>query len=97
MSALRTTSIIVLVAALLLALPILAAEPSTLTLEIKGMHCSGCAAGIEAMLKRVDGVTRVDVSYEKKQARVEYDPTRATSAKIIEAVETLGYQAVPKK
>ena len=90
-------SILVLASALVLALPMLAAEQQTLVLEIKGMHCSGCASGIEAMLKRVAGVTKADVSYEERQARVEYDPARATSKKIIEAVEKMGYKATPKK
>ena len=89
---------VVLVATLaMLALPAFAAEQQTLVLDIKGMHCSGCASGIEAMLKRVDGVTKADVSFEDAQARVEYDPGTTTAQKIIETVEKMGYKATPKK
>lgn len=90
-------SILVLAAALLFVLPMRAAEQQTLVLDIKGMHCAGCASGIEAMLRRVEGVTRAEVSYKETQARVAYDPAKATSGKIIEAVEKMGYQATPKK
>lgn len=92
------TSILVLSAALLLiALPMLAAEQQTLVLDIKGMHCTGCASGIEAMLKRVDGVTKAQVSFEDRVATVSYDPTKATAEKIIETIEKMGYKAAAKK
>lgn len=91
------TSILILVAALLIALPIVAAEQQTLILDIKGMHCTGCASGIEAMLKRVDGVTKADVSFEKRKATVVYDPAKANLGKIVEAIEKMGYKAAPRK
>lgn len=90
-------SILVLTAALLVALPMVAAKQQTLVLDIQGMHCAGCASGIEAMLKRVDGVTRADVSFEERLATVEYDPAKANVEKIVEAIEKLGYKAAPKK
>lgn len=90
-------SILVLVAALVVALPMIAAEQRTLILDVKGMHCTGCASGIEAMLKRVDGVTKAQVSFEDRVATVSYDPTKATSEKIIETIEKMGYKATPKK
>lgn len=93
----RRSSIALLIALLLAALPMAAAGQQTLVLEIKGMHCAGCASGIEAMLKRVDGVTRVSVSFEERLATVTYDPARASAEKIIEAIEKMGYKASPKR
>lgn len=87
-------SVATFVAVLILVASAVAAE--TLVLDIKGMHCSGCASGIEAMLKRVDGVTRADVSYEEHQARVEYDPSKTNPETIIEAIGKLGYKATLK-
>lgn len=89
-------TIIVLVTALLVA-PMVAANQQTVVLDIKGMHCSGCASGIEAMLKRVDGVTKADVSFEERRATVEYDAAKTSPEKLIEAVEKMGYKAAPKK
>lgn len=91
------TSILVLAAALLVALPMIAAEQQTLVLDIKGMHCTGCASGIKAMLRRVDGVAKADVSFEDRVATVAYDPAKTNAGKIIEAIEKLGYKAAPKK
>ena len=90
-------SSVVVFAALAVALPLVAAEQQTLVLDIKGMHCGGCASGIEAMLRRVDGVTKVNVSFEESAATVEYDPTKANAEKIIEAIEKMGYKVAPRK
>lgn len=78
----------------------ISAAPSpaaTLTLTISGMHCEGCADGIKAMLKRTEGVTKADVSFDDKRAVVEYDPAMTSPTKIIEAIEKLGYKATTKK
>lgn len=91
------TSMLVLAAALLVALPLIAAEQQTVVLDIKGMHCTGCASGIEAMLRRVDGVTKADVSFEEKLATVEYDPAKASQEKIIATIEKMGYKAAQKR
>lgn len=61
----------------------------TLTLGIEGMSCGGCVASVERALGRVDGVRKVRVSLEKKEAVVEgerLDPTRLRAA-----VEDAGY------
>jgi len=90
-------SILILTTILSISPPAHAADRQVLVFDIKGMHCSGCASGIKAMLVRVEGVTKAEVSYEETRARVEYDPDRTTSATIIETVEKLGYKARPRK
>lgn len=62
-------------------------------IAIEGMHCGGCASGIRAMLKRTEGVISADVSYERRDAVVEYDPGRTTREKIVEAINNMGYKA----
>lgn len=69
---------------------------STVTLSISGMHCEGCAAGITAILKRTEGVLKADVSFAEERATVDFDPTKTSSAKIVQAVEKMGYKATPK-
>ena len=64
---------------------------------ITGMHCESCATGITAMLKRTEGVVKVNVSYETREATVEYDAARTSPEKIIESVEKMGYKAAIKK
>lgn len=72
-------------------------QPATVTFTISGMHCESCATGIAAMLKRTEGVEKVDVSYEERLATVEYDAKRTSPEKIVEAIEKLGYKAAVKK
>lgn len=63
---------------------------------IEGMSCTSCASGIKAMLKRTPGVISAEVSFERREADVEYDPERTTREKIVEAITKLGYKATVK-
>lgn len=62
-------------------------------IAIEGMHCTSCANGIKAMLKRTPGVIAADVSYERREADVEYDSSRTSPEKIVEAISNMGYKA----
>jgi copper chaperone len=61
-----------------------AANATKTTLSIEGMTCGGCAAAVKLHLKRTEGVTSYDVSYEMKRAEVTYDPGVTTPQKIAE-------------
>lgn len=65
-------------------------------IAIEGMHCSGCASGIKAMLKRTAGVVSAEVSYESKEAVVEFNPADTSREKILEVITNLGYKASVK-
>ncbi len=56
-------------AILLLVAPAWAAT-RTVTLDVPGMTCPTCPITIKKALNRVSGVSRVDVSFEKKRATV---------------------------
>jgi Cu+-exporting ATPase len=60
---------------------------------IEGMHCTSCASGIKSMLKRTRGVVSADVSFNQKEANVEFDPSATSREKIIEAINNMGYKA----
>lgn len=74
-----------------------AAKEDTVTLHIEGMTCGGCTLATRKVLERLDGVTKADVSYEKKRAVVTYDPARVTVTQMIAAVATLKYVATVEK
>ncbi len=63
-------------------------------LAIEGMTCAGCASRVEKTLNRLDGVTAT-VNLATERAAVDFDPARATSGALIEAVEGAGYGAAP--
>lgn len=65
----------------------------TVTLRIEGMTCAGCTIATRAVLQRLDGVVKADVSYETKTAIVIYDPAKVTTDQMIAAVATLKYTA----
>jgi copper chaperone CopZ len=58
------------------------------------MTCAACAARIEKVLNRVDGV-HADVNFANESAHVEFDRAKATTDALIEAVRNAGYDATP--
>lgn len=82
---------------ILLVASVAVAATAELTMTISGMYCGGCATGITAMLKRTEGVVKVDVSYEERRAVVAYDAAKTSPEKIVAAVERMGYKAEIKK
>lgn len=65
----------------------------TLTMNIEGMHCGGCATGIQMVTEQLDGVTSAFVDLDGKKGTWEIDPTKVTAEKIIAEITTLGYKA----
>lgn len=65
----------------------------TVTLSVPGMYCEVCPITVKKALQKVPGVTRVDVSFEKKEAVVSYDDTKASIAKMQDATFEAGYPA----
>ena len=48
---------------------------------------------MRAALLSVPGVRTVDVNFEQENARVEYDPERASLDDMVQALDAVGYQA----
>lgn len=63
------------------------------TLKVGGMTCMGCVNSVTRVLQSVKGVTSVDVSLEKAQAEVSYDPEVAKREELCAAVEGAGFDA----
>lgn len=64
---------------------------ATTTIGIHGMTCMGCVASVKRVLSGVDGITSADVSLEKAQATITYDPAKAALPAIKAAVTDAGY------
>ena len=65
----------------------------TVTVEVEGMDCSSCEMPIKAALERMAGVRGADVSYERGNARVEYDPKQTDVKEIKRAIDSTGYKS----
>ncbi|MEK7531817.1 MAG: heavy-metal-associated domain-containing protein [Patescibacteria group bacterium] len=62
-------------------------------MHIEGMHCGGCATGIQMVVSGLDGVKSAFVDLNGKKGTFEYDPLKVTKDKIISAIAELGYTA----
>jgi len=62
-------------------------------LKVQGMTCQGCARSVKKVLESVEGVQSADVSLDRGEARVVYDPGRASLERLKAAVAAAGYQA----
>ena len=67
------------------------------TIDISGMRCGACAAGIELMLGKKKGIKSAKVSLNERMAIVEYDPAMATASDIAKAVNDFGYIATVRR
>lgn len=63
-------------------------------LDIEGMHCGSCAAGIQMVLQGTEGVSSVSASWDEKSAEVEFDESKVKLDDILKAIEELGYKGI---
>lgn len=65
---------------------------SRLTLPVQGMSCAACAARIEKVLSRQQGVRSASVNFATRQATVDYDPALVSPAALADRVRDAGFQ-----
>jgi copper chaperone len=69
-------------------------QMETTVLKVNGMTCGGCVRSVKNVLEGIQGVSSAEVSLEKAQATVTYDPAQADVNRMKEAVTDAGYQVV---
>jgi mercuric ion binding protein len=92
MKSLKALSLI----ALLGAAPFGLAKQQTVKLNVPTMDCATCPITIKASLVKVPGVSKVQVSYEKREAVIVYDDAQASVADLKKATEDVGYPSMLK-
>ncbi len=60
-------------------------------LKISGMHCNGCSSRLEKVLNGMESV-KAEVSFENKNAIVEYDEERVNIDEIEDAINDAGFE-----
>ena len=63
-----------------------------LSLQVRGMSCTGCEDRITGALKRLDGVRQSSADYRSGGVRVLFDAQRTTPAEIQARIEKAGYE-----
>ena len=69
----------------------------TVTLSVPGMTCAACPITVKTALSKVQGVEKVVISFEKKQAVVMYDDARTNVDALTRATANAGYPSTVKK
>jgi mercuric ion binding protein len=65
----------------------------TIKLDIEGMTCGACSASIKTALKQIDGVGKIDITFEQKGGTVQYDPAKVNEQTIVDAINETGFKA----
>ena len=62
-------------------------------MNIEGMHCGGCATGIQMVTEQMDGVGTTFVDLDSKKGTFEFDEAVTNADTLIAEIGKLGYQA----
>ena len=62
-------------------------------IRVEGMTCDACATAVQLSLNELKGVRSAEVSYEKKEAKVAYDPALVGPEQMKAAIEGAGFKA----
>jgi len=61
-------------------------------IKVGGMTCAMCVQAIEGVLKKIDGISQVNVSLAAEKAYVTYNPQMTSVTEMKDAIENLGYE-----
>ena len=73
------------------------AATQTVTLTVPGMTCAACPITVKQAISKVDGVNKVNVSFDKREAVVTFDDAKASVPKLTQATENAGYPSSVKR
>lgn len=65
--------------------------------DVTGMHCAACANRIEKRLNKLEGISRANVNFALETLTVEYDANKVQPAEMMEAIQKIGFQLLPKQ
>lgn len=70
---------------------------AVVTLNITGMDCKACAAGVEGSLANIKGVRKAQVDFQSGKGTVEYDSRIVPPTLFVERVKESGFTATIEK
>ena len=73
------------------------AAPKTVTLDVPGMTCPLCPITVKKALQKVEGVSKVDVNFKKKEAVVTFDDAKTKIDSLTKATADAGYPSNAKE
>jgi mercuric ion binding protein len=73
------------------------AATQTVTLSVPGMNCAACPITVKQALSKGDGVSLVEVNFEKREVVVTFDDTKISTENLTKATEDAGYSSNVKQ
>jgi mercuric ion binding protein len=73
------------------------AATQTVTLAVPGMTCAACPITVKKALSRVEGVSKIDVSYARREAVVTFDDVKTSVQALTKATTDAGYPSELKR
>ena len=73
------------------------AATQTVTLSVPGMTCAACPITVKKALSKVEGVSKTEVTFEKREAVVTFDDSKTNIQKLTKATEDAGYPSSVKR
>jgi Cu+-exporting ATPase len=67
------------------------------SLDISGMSCASCAAGLEASLAQTEGIIQARINFAASKAAIEYNAGRLNLSQVAKIIHELGYEVIGKK
>ena len=68
----------------------------TLNFEVEGMTCASCEQHVTHAVNELEGIVNVAASFEKANAKVEFDNSKTTKEDIEKAINSTGYKVINK-
>ena len=82
--------LVALGALIAVASPVWAATQSV-TLSVPSMNCAACPITVKKALTKVPGVSKTEVSLEKREAKVSFDDAKTNVEALTRATKDAGY------
>ena len=73
------------------------AAMQTVTLAVPGMTCVTCPITVKKAISKVDGVSKTEVNFDKREAVVTFDDSKASVQKLTKATTDAGYPSTVKR
>ncbi len=73
------------------------AATQTVTLSVPSMTCAACPITVKKALSKVEGVSKTEVTFDKREAVVTFDDSKTTIQMLTKATEDAGYPSSVKR
>ncbi len=74
-----------------------AAQPKTVTLDVKNMYCDLCPVTVRKSLERVPGVAEAKVDFSQKTVMVKFDPDKVSAPALVKATTDAGFPSAVRQ